>query len=617
MKNERDTQRNRPHPQPLSQGERGEEKRSSTIIAREMKIERDRQRNRPHPVSLSHRERDRAAAISTVLMAVFAIVVAMLLIGCAKDVAPQGGPADLTPPEILQSTPAPGAIGVGVNDVIEVEFTERINGKTIGNALFISPPLKEEPRLRVKGSRLRIIPSVPLDSGKTYVVTLGASVSDLNGNKLKNSLTLAFSTGAQIDSGSISGRIFDKLKPAPNFRIFAYEKKSWLTDSLFAVVPDYITESGTDGEFTFQFVREGEYLVIGVEDKDRDNKISSYTERVGIPVAPAFALPAEVKSDAMAMHVSRYDSSMISLATCLGYEGRVLMQFSGGKLDTASVRRDSILITMSDGTTYLPDDAALFEKEPEKLYIWSKHFVNDSIVTVTVFGLRGVDDKRVDSASTMCIIRIRGVDGDLPEVANKSAAAGSKMIYPGDSLRLEFSEPVVITDSAITIRIDSMRTIDAAAIATTPRRFAIVPSDSLPFETRVKLIADLTKIRDLYGNAPKDSTHQFDFALASPDSMGNLSGTINFEREQGVTLRFTGMLRKLVYTHLQSESGRFSLAMYPDMYTFTAYADRNRNGRWDYGALSPFSFAEPGWIVPDTLRVRARFDTEGFDLDLK
>ncbi len=555
--------------------------------------------------------------ITVVIRRFFFVIFMLTLIGCAKDVAPQGGPADLTPPEILQSTPAPGAIGVGVSDVIEVEFTERINGKTIGNALFISPPLKEEPRLRVKGSRLRIIPSVPLDSGKTYVVTLGASVSDLNGNKLKNSLTLAFSTGEQIDSGSISGRIFDKLKPAPNFRIFAYEKKSWLTDSLFAVVPDYITESGTDGEFTFQFVREGEYLVIGVEDKDRDNKISSYSERIAIPVAPAFALPAEVKSNAMAMHVSRYDSSMISLATCLGYEGRVVMQFSGGKLDTASVKRDSILITMSNSATYLPDDAAVFEKEGEKLYIWSKHFVNDSIVTVNVFGLRGSEDKRVDTASTMCIIRIRGGDSDPPEVANKGTVAASKVVYPGDSLRVEFNEPVAIPDGAITIRVDSLRTIEAAAVATTPRRFAIVPSDSLPFDTRLKLIADLTEVRDLYGNAPKDSTHQFDFAVANPDSLGNLSGTISFEREQGVTLRFTGILRKLVYTHLQPQSGAFDLTMYPDMYTVTAYADRNHNGRWDYGTLLPFSYAEPGWIVPDTLRVRARFDTEGFDLDLK
>ncbi len=550
-------------------------------------------------------------------MAVFAIIVAMLLIGCAKDVAPQGGPADLTPPEILQATPASGAIGVGVDDVIEFEFSERINGKTIGNALFISPPLKEEPRLRVKGSRLRIIPSVPLDSGKTYVVTLGASVSDLNGNKLKNSLTLAFSTGAQIDSGSIKGRIFDKLKPAPNFRIFAYEKKPWLTDSLFTTVPDYITESGADGEFTFQFVREGEYLVIGVEDKDRDNRISSYTERVGIPVAPAFALPAEVTAEAMAMHVSRYDSSLISLATCLGYEGRVVMQFSGGKLDTAGVKRDSILITMSNGTTYLPDDAAIFEKEAEKLYIWSTHFVNDSIVTVNVFGLRGQDDKRVDTASTVCIIRIRGEDTDLPDIANKPTGSGSKVVYPGDSLRLEFTEPVVIPNDALTIRIDSLRTVSATAIATTPNRFAIVASDSIPLEKRMKLIADLTKVKDLYGNAPKDSTYQFDFAIASADSVGYLSGTITVEREPEVTLRFAGITRKLVYTRSQTGSGTFKLTMYPDMYTVTAFADRNRNGRWDNGSLLPFGYAEPGWIVPDTLRVRARFDTEGFDLDLK
>ena len=548
------------------------------------------------------------------LRGVIAIVWAAAVIGCAKDVAPQGGPADLTPPEILESVPVSGAINVGVSDAIEVEFTERINAKTVGNALFISPPLREEPRLRVKGSRLRIIPSVPLDSGKTYVVTLGASVADLNGNKLKNSLTLAFSTGDQIDSGSIHGRIFDKLKPAANFRIFAYAQKPWLTDSLFAIVPDYITESGVDGEFTFQFVKEGEYLVIGVEDKDRDNRISSFSERVGIPVVPATALPAEVKFDAMAMHISRFDSTMISLVTCNGYAGRVVMHFSGGKLDTASVSRDSILVTTTEGVTYLPDGAAVFEKESEKLFIWSEHFLNDSIVTVSTFGLRGQDEKRVDTASTTCIIRIRGVDSEPPELVVRT---GANVVYPGDSLRLVFSEPVVIPDIALAIRIDSARTIGAHVAATTPNRFAVVASDSLPLEVRLKLLINGTLIRDLHGNAAKDTLYQIDFSIASPDSMGSLSGAVNLAREREVTLRFTGMTRKLVYTHSQSADGPFSLAMYPDLYTVMAFADRNHNGRWDHGSPMPFRYAEPGWIVPDTLRVRARFDTEGFDLELK
>ncbi len=551
------------------------------------------------------------------LLTVLVITTMALLFGCAKDIAPPGGPADITPPDILESIPAPGAIQVNVNDPIVIEFSERINAKSVGNALFISPPLREEPRLRVKGSRLRIIPSEPLDSGKTYVVTLGSSVSDLNGNKLKNSLTLAFSTGDLIDSGVINGRIFEKQKPLSNFRIFAFKQQSWLTDSLFTIPPDYITESGDDGQFTFEFVKQGEYLVIGVEDKDRDNKISSFGERVGIPVTTTLAHPAGQGTSALALHASRYDSSMISLASCIGYSGRVVMQFSGGKLDPESVNADSIDVLTTQFELSAPISATVTEKEPDKLFIWSQRFIGDSIVTVTAHALRGQDDKRVDSTTTECTIRIRGLDTEPPDVLRPATPTNFKAVYPHDSLTLSFSEPVLIPDSALKIIVDSVTTIGARAIARTANRYAILPADSLTSDRRFKLQVNLQAITDLYGNHPKDTTYLMEFLIAGPDSMGQLTGTINCEHEPTVTVTFTGLARKIVYRHAQSSSGRFSLTMYPDQYTVTAFSDRNHNGRWDYGSLAPFNYAEPGWIVPDTLRIRARFDTEGFDLELK
>ena len=543
------------------------------------------------------------------------LLLTLLLCSCAKDIAPAGGPADITPPEITVSTPAASATNVNVHDEIVLDFSERINAKSVGNALFISPPLREEPRLRVKGNHLRIVPSVPLDSGKTYVVTLGASVSDLNGNKLANSVTLAFSTGDQIDSGSISGRIFDKNKPAPNFRVFAFKQRPLLTDSLFTLVPDYITESGTDGQFKFDFIKEGEYFVIGVEDKDRDNKIATFSERIAIPVANAVAVPAEVKGQPIAMHISRYDSSMISLINCSGYDGRVVMQFSGGKIDPASVNLDSIDVLTSYFELSSPFAAVVFDNEPDKLYLWSTRFVADSIVTVTAHTLRGLDDKKVDSTTTECTIRIRGLDIDAPEFAVKPS--GTFTVYPNDSLRLTFKEPVSLPDSALKIEIDSSKTIAAKAVATKPYQFAILPLDSVPYDRRLKLRIDPKAIKDRAGNVAKDSVIDINFMIANPDSMGNLSGTINFGHEREVTVTFTGIARKIVYTHVQSANGTFALAMYPDQYTVAAFADRNKNGRWDYGSLVPFGFAEPGWVVPDTLRVRARFDTEGYDLELK
>jgi hypothetical protein len=54
--------------------------------------------------------------------------------------------------------------------------------------------------------------------------------------------------------------------------------------------------------------------------------------------------------------------------------------------------------------------------------------------------------------------------------------------------------------------------------------------------------------------------------------------------------------------------GPLRWSLYPDKYLVRAFADDNRNGRWDLGSLLPFRFAEPGWAVRDTVRIRARFE---------
>lgn len=148
-------------------------------------------------------------------------------------------------------------------------------------------------------------------------------------------------------------------------------------------------------------------------------------------------------------------------------------------------------------------------------------------------------------------------------------------------------------------------------------KYAILPAEAVPYDKRLKLRVNLGAVKDLAGNSGKDTVFTLDFALANPDSLGSLSGYIDFEHVREVTLRFAGLSRKQEYTFTQLANGKYAVTMYPDQYIVTAFSDQNHNGRWDHGSLAPFQFAEPGWLVPDTLRIRARFDTEGFDLDLK
>ncbi len=542
----------------------------------------------------------------------------LLLASCAKDMPPPGGPPDKTPPEILATTPAPGATLVDRSAPITVEFSERINGKAIGNALFISPPLKVEPRVRVKGARLRIEPNEPLDSGRTYVVTIGASLQDLQGNRLTSSKTIAFSTGEQIDSGAIAGRIYDKEKPQPNFRVFAFENDSLLIDSLFVRIPDYITETGSDGSFAFANMKEADYLVLGVEDKDRDNRLSRESERVALPHRIVAALPPETKPLALDLYLSRHDSTELSVINCLDDNRTIVMQFAGQKLDPATLDRGAISFVDSVGREVPVAAAMIFSAEPERVYLWADSLIADQEYTIHLRGLRGEEGKRLPGDSCFCKFRYRGIDEQAPSVKERSPSGNLSTIYPGDSLKVLFSEPVTIADSALLITIDSVTNLFGHLVAMPGSvTYALSDFTGLPFDRSLKAVFRVGALSDRFGNRGADTALAFSLMVASPDSLGSLSGTLETPTGMEVDLRFVGANRKREYRLENQISGVFSLKLYPDLYRIIAFEDRNDNHRWDFGSLLPFAFSERGWIAADSVRVRARFDHEDFPIKLE
>ena len=63
-----------------------------------------------------------------------------LLAGCAKKGPPTGGPPDLEPPRVVQTSPDSGAAGVSRRPAISVSFSEGMEPRSSGDALEFAPP---------------------------------------------------------------------------------------------------------------------------------------------------------------------------------------------------------------------------------------------------------------------------------------------------------------------------------------------------------------------------------------------------------------------------------------------------------------------------------------------
>ena len=117
-------------------------------------------------------------------------ILLLAFVGCAKQAFPPGGPADKTPPQVIETFPDAGATEVDRNVEILIRFDERIQARSAADAIFISPYPGENVKMKLSGNAVKIKFPEPLMPNRTYVITLGTAIQDLRNNALKESYTL-------------------------------------------------------------------------------------------------------------------------------------------------------------------------------------------------------------------------------------------------------------------------------------------------------------------------------------------------------------------------------------------------------------------------------------------
>ncbi|MEM0963015.1 MAG: Ig-like domain-containing protein, partial [Bacteroidota bacterium] len=134
------------------------------------------------------------------------LVLLLVLAACATPVAPTGGPVDTTPPSLVEVSPADGTTNVSDPTVV-LTFSERLSSRS-GSAVTVTPAGDVPVEVSIRGRDITLrIPE--LRDSTTYVVTVGTELQDQRNVALRSPITVAFSTGDEIDAGRLSGLIRD------------------------------------------------------------------------------------------------------------------------------------------------------------------------------------------------------------------------------------------------------------------------------------------------------------------------------------------------------------------------------------------------------------------------
>lgn len=217
------------------------------------------------------------------IIQIFGVLIIIILISCAKQSTPMGGPQDEDPPKLLSITPSNESLNVKPTS-IELVFDEYIKTETPNKQIIITPRInKDEMEVTTNKNRVIIDLNQDLEDSTTYVFNFQKSIKDITENNSPENLRLVFSTGPQIDSLTVSGNVSFILpqrdKNITDVLVGLYTLED--TTNVLTAAPYYIGQTDSVGNFELTNIKAGDYKAYAWHDQNNSLKAEEKQEAYG------------------------------------------------------------------------------------------------------------------------------------------------------------------------------------------------------------------------------------------------------------------------------------------------------------------------------------------------
>lgn len=522
-----------------------------------------------------------------------------LLIACAKQISPTGGPRDETPPKVLEVSPPHLSTNFN-SETIEIEFDEFFKLNNPNEQIVISPLMVERPEFKIKGRTLTIELQEELQENTTYTINFGLAIQDNNENNELENYEYAFATGNEIDSLEIHGEVIyaKDQAPAENVLVALYEAE---IDSLFTTTPPkYISRTDKEGAFNLRNIRAGTYQLIALLDKNNTYFFDQATEDIAF-----YSTPIEV-TDSLRGH---FDLFMFN-------EGKTKLRLSDkkkvnyGRLQLLfSKPQDTLEIRLLDSLKAIPSDSLLidFAEKKDTVDIWYKASEAEELI-FEIIGSEGYADtiefKSLPKAE------------DLPKLSYRTNL-GRGELPPNQRIWLEYNHPILQIDSTqVAFFEDSVQT-------TIPLK---VQKDSSNMH-RIYLEADWKPSQNyqisLYPTFAIDffeqtrDTVQLNFTVQTEENFGTLIVKLqNFKEDFDYIFLLRDGNKKLIKEQKLTDNLLTLPYLKPAEYQISVIEDRNKDGEWTTGDYELKRQPEKIFVIPEKVEIRPNWENE-VTVDLK
>lgn len=524
------------------------------------------------------------------------LLILLLLSGCARQGYPTGGPKDETPPVALAAQPANESRHFSGRQFY-IPFDEYVVLKNATENVLVSPPLKHKPEYTTKGRGILVKINDTLLPNTTYLFQFKEAIADFNEGNLLPSYEYVFSTGADMDTLMLAGRVLDGRSGKPwkeQVSVLAYRQEQCATDTVAChMQPAYVTRADKEGHFAFHYLPAGRYRLVALEDKNRNLRLDADDPAAWdtafyptLSTIDSNALPQLRLSAPLAIR-QRIASSEFSA------KGRILV---------------STAAPMQNPRVEGVEGEWRLNARRDSLTLWCRNPQCDSaVVIVSDLGLQDTLKLRYRAKIPgKAGRRVTGSPATTEKPLMHALCSGSNAYY--DDLRLAFERPIV--SQADSLRATVIHTKDSthteAALRLDSTGLGAHIDATLRSDEPYRIFIPKGMFTDLYGNTtdsltinltPKDyATLTFHLTNAYPHP---LVVEVLDSRDtvlQRQSLHGNGTLR---FHHLAAGEVRIR-----------AVVDADGNGRWTPGDYRLQRQPEEWVMFEKTLQMREKWESE-------
>ena len=492
----------------------------------------------------------------------------LLLLGCAKQSTPQGGPIDEDPPNIISQYPENQSINTVPEEII-IEFDEYIKLDNPSKNIIITPRLDKDKIITTAlKNRVRVDLNQELEENTTYVFNFQKSVQDASESNPAQNLKVVFSTGPTIDSLTVQGRVNvlfpDRNTDYRDVLIGLYRTQD--TTDLFTSPPYYIGQADSTGNFQLENLREGEFLAYAWLDENNTLKAEGKNENFAF-IKDTLTITPETEK-LLHFNLAKSDQGEFKLNRSTESGSAYQLVFNKGLRDFA--------------LQHSTDHKLSFKINDDRVKIYSDQTIPDSL-SLQIFATDSIL-QTVDS-----LVWAKFQESDRAKEELSVTVASGKSFFENLKMDLTFSKPLAA------INYDSLQVVydSAQFYQITPEMLSF--KDSLRRDQlQIQLFVPDSLNQSIFTLSASDSTfkdveNQYNlqsisanFRKLKRESLADeISGSVN-TGATNLIIQLLNSKEEVIKELEQSNQADFSFKLIePGIYRLRVIEDTNGNGVWD------------------------------------